>query len=127
MKLAIRFLKAHAAQYRGSALSIRVEAPELPPLPAAVEVAAYRIVQEALANVIRHAGAHACQIQLALDEALHVTVTDDGAGIAGTHPAGVGLASMRERAAELGGTCVVEAGPQGGTQVRARLPLGVRA
>jgi signal transduction histidine kinase len=113
-----------AAQYRGSAVSIQVDAPTLPALPAAVEVAAYRIVQEALANVVRHAHARTCRVQLAIDSALSVTVTDDGQGIPPNHPLGIGLTSMRERAAELGGACVVEAGPNGGTRVTARLPLG---
>jgi signal transduction histidine kinase len=93
-------------------------------LPAAVEVAAYRIVQEALANVVRHAHARTCKVQLAVDGALDITVADDGRGIARNHRAGIGLTSMRERAAELGGSCVVESVPNGGTSVRARLPLG---
>jgi signal transduction histidine kinase len=91
-----------------------------------VEVAAYRIVQEALANVVRHAHAHACAVRLAIDGALDVEVADDGVAVPPTaagRSAGVGLASMRERAAELGGTCVVESRPTGGTRVMARLPL----
>jgi signal transduction histidine kinase len=94
-------------------------------LPAAVEVAAYRIALEALTNVVRHAAARGCTIRLHLDARdgmLVVEVTDDGRGIAPGQTAGIGLASMRERAAELGGTCVVEAPPAGGTRVCARLP-----
>ncbi|MGI8688073.1 MAG: GAF domain-containing sensor histidine kinase, partial [Thermomicrobiales bacterium] len=106
---------------------VMVEAPEqLPPLSAAVEVAAYRIMQEALTNVVRHADAHWCVICLALDEArgtLRITVTDDGVGIPATHRAGVGLTSMRERATELGGIFAVETPPTGGTRVSAHLPL----
>ncbi len=86
-------------------------------------MAAYRIVQEALTNVVRHAGARSCVVRLALDEALHLEIADDGVGLAAASRAGVGLASMRERAAELGGTCVVEMPPTGGTRVLARLPL----
>jgi signal transduction histidine kinase len=93
-------------------LSVSVDAPdELPALPAAVEVAAYRIVQEALTNVIRHA--HARQL----------TILDDGTGLATSRRAGVGLASMRERAMELGGTWAVEALPASGTRVYAQLPV----
>jgi signal transduction histidine kinase len=103
-----------------------VEAPvALPPLPAAVEVAAYYIVQEALANVVRHAGARDCVIRLTLDAAppaLTIAIEDDGCGIARDRTAGVGLASLRERAAELGGACDIGAGQDGGTVVRATLP-----
>ena len=96
---------------------------ELPALPAAVEVAAYRIVQEALTNVVRHAQACTCCVRLALDaDGLTVEVTDDGIGIPTSAAAGVGLSSMRERVAEMGGSCDVTAGPDGGTRVRARLP-----
>ncbi|WP_324273332.1 sensor histidine kinase [Blastococcus brunescens] len=94
-------------------------------LPAAVEVAAYRIASEALTNVARHARATTCRIELARDRdgSLVVTVTDDGAGIAPDAPAGVGLVSLRERAAELGGRCSVTCPPDGGTVVRAVLPV----
>jgi signal transduction histidine kinase len=120
-------IRESAAQYgaqNANGLRVAVEAPErLPPLPAAVEVAAFRIVQESVANVLRHARAHTCDIRLWLDEALRVSVTDDGIGLPKERHAGVGLASMRERAEELGGTCLVEALPGGGTRVLAELPL----
>jgi signal transduction histidine kinase len=104
---------------------VRVEAPEqLPALPAAVEVAAYRIVQEALTNVIRHAGARGATVRLWLDRDLHVEVADDGAGLNGGGDGGVGLRSMRERAVELGGYCEISRPAAGGTLVRAILPLG---
>ena len=86
-------------------------------------MAAYRIIQEALANVVRHAHAHDCRVELSLDGALHLAVTDDGIGLPMDRRAGVGLVSMRERAEELGGTCVVEAAPAAGTCVLAELPL----
>jgi signal transduction histidine kinase len=97
----------------------------LPPLSAAVEVAAYRIVQEALTNVARHADAGRARVRLAADgRALVVEVADDGRGLPAVRRPGVGLASMRERAEELGGACAVEPGEDGrGTRVRARLPL----
>ena len=96
---------------------------ELTGLPAAVEVAAYRIVGEALTNVSRHARAGHARVRLVRDDReLVVEVADDGTGIAEGTPAGVGLVSLRERAEELGGRCeVVDAAP--GTLVRARLPL----
>ena len=109
-----------------------VEAPEkLPPLPAAVEVACYRIAQEALTNVARHAQAKACRVRLSVDRrasVLEMEVTDDGVGMPGERVAGVGLSSMRERAEELGGTLAVEPGPEGGgTRVLARLALPTAA
>ena len=104
-----------------------MEAPEeLPPLPAAVEVAAYRIAQEAITNIARHARARTCRVRLSVDEAadvLRLEVTDDGVGMPEGRPAGVGLSSMRERALELGGACDVEPISTGGTRVVARLPL----
>jgi signal transduction histidine kinase len=99
---------------------------ELPPLPAAVEVACYRIAQEAITNVARHAQAKACRVRISVDRragVLEVEVRDDGVGMPNDRVAGVGLSSMRERAEELGGTLRVEPGPEGGTRVLARLPL----
>jgi signal transduction histidine kinase len=126
-------LQEHAARLARSApggrtqldgLTVTVQtAPELPALPAAVEVAAYRIATEALTNVARHARASDCQVRLWFDGALHVEVRDDGRGSPEGQRSGVGMASMRERAAELGGTCVVERPAGGGTVVRARLPV----
>ena len=105
-------------------LQVLVEAREdLLPLPAAVEVAAYRISQEALTNVVRHARARTSVVRLAIGSVMALEIIDDGAGIPEEHPAGVGLFSMRERAEELGGTCVVECLPEGGTRVLVRLPL----
>ncbi len=105
-------------------LQVLVDAPEpLPALPAAVEVATYRIVQEALTNVARHARARTCVIRLDVSEGLRLEIADDGIGLPAEGGAGVGLRSMRERAAELGGTCVIETKPHGGTHVLVRLPL----
>jgi signal transduction histidine kinase len=105
-------------------LAICIEAPEsLPPLPAAVEVAAYRIVQEALTNVVRHAHARTSWVRVNVDESLQVEITDDGLGLPTSRHIGVGLLSMRERAEVLGGTCVVEQHLAGGTRVLACLPL----
>jgi signal transduction histidine kinase len=96
----------------------------LPSLPAAVEVAAYRIATEAMANVVRHAGATSCIVRLVVDrDGLVVEVTDDGRGIDPTAPTGVGLRSIDERAAEVGGEVDLLVRSGGGTVVRARLPL----
>jgi two-component system, NarL family, sensor kinase len=105
-------------------LQVRVEAPEaLPSLPAAVEVASYRIALEGVTNVARHAAATTCAVRITVNHGLEVEVVDDGRGLrAGWRP-GVGLTSMRERAGELGGSCVLEPGPSGGTRLRAHLPL----
>ncbi|MFL5805899.1 MAG: histidine kinase [Roseiflexaceae bacterium] len=105
-------------------LRVIVDASEqLPALPAAVEVATYRIVQEALTNVARHARARTCVIRLDMSEGLRLEIADDGIGLPAEGGAGVGLRSMRERAAELGGTCVIQTRPQGGMQVLVQLPL----
>jgi signal transduction histidine kinase len=116
-------LQEQAAQYGQAGLRVSVAAPqELPPLSAAVEVAAYRIAQEAMTNVVRHAHARTCLVRLWVDDRLHLEVADDGRGLNGAR-VGVGLTSMRERAEELGGNCTVEPGQAGGTSVRARFPL----
>lgn len=95
---------------------------ERPVLPAAVEVAAYRVAQEALTNVVRHAGATCCRVRGAVaDGDLVLEVVDDGHG--GARPGrGVGLSSMRERVREIGGWIEVDS-PPGGTTVTIRLPL----
>lgn len=95
----------------------------LDPLPAAIEVAAYRIVLEAVNNARQHARARTCRVDLRRDpKALLLEVADDGTGLATTAPAGVGLGSMRERAEELGGSFEIQS-TEHGTQLRVRLPL----
>ena len=117
-------LREQMNQYHGSTITFAIEAPEpLPPLSAAVEVACYRIAQEALTNVVRHAHACTCVIRLVLAETLLLEVSDDGLGLPKGRQAGVGLTSMRERAAELGGTCEIGPAPTRGTRVTVRLPL----
>ncbi|MBG0816216.1 sensor histidine kinase [Planomonospora sp. ID82291] len=95
---------------------------DLTGLSAAVEVAAYRIVQEALTNAHRHARARTVRVALERNGRLGVRVSDDGVGVPAGRRSGVGLASMRERAAELGGTCMITSPPGGGTVVEAVLP-----
>lgn len=107
-------------------LTLSLDAPSrLPWLSAAVEVAALRIVQEAIANVARHAHARTCRVCLAADKALSIRIEDDGRGLPGDLRPGVGLASMRERAVEVGGTCTISSPAGGGTHVHATLPLPV--
>jgi signal transduction histidine kinase len=102
-----------------------VDAADPGALPAAVEVAAYRVVAESLTNVVRHAKARSARVRLERTAAdLVVEVADDGVGIGEDVQAGVGLLSVRERAAELGGRADVNCPPSGGTVVRAVLPLG---
>ncbi|MEV4517381.1 sensor histidine kinase [Dactylosporangium sp. NPDC049525] len=114
-----------ADRLRTPALTIRVGGALPAGLAAAVEVAAYRIASEALTNVSKHARAGVCAVDFSvISDNLVVSVVDDGAGIAVGTPSGVGLISLRERAAELGGRCEVECPPGGGTAVRATLPLG---
>jgi signal transduction histidine kinase len=109
---------------RSPGLDIRVDSdPALPQLPAATEVAAYRIAVEAVTNSVRHAGAKTCHVQVAADGALRLEVVDDGSGIVEGTPPGVGLTAMRERAAEVGGSCIVLPADGCGTRVLAVLPL----
>jgi signal transduction histidine kinase len=118
-------ISEHIGHYNQSnGLYVSIDAPDhLPSLPAAVEVAAYHIALEALTNVARHANAQTCRIRLSLKGGLCIEITDDGDGLPADFHAGVGLASMRERSAELGGECRIEPGEMHGTRVWARLPL----
>ncbi|MEV6108666.1 sensor histidine kinase [Streptomyces sp. NPDC051940] len=103
-------------------VAIRVDAPaEVPELPAAVEVAAYRIATEALTNVVRHSGADSAVVRLRCAGSLDVEVLDDGPPNGPWHP-GVGLTAMRERATELGGAFTAGPTPAGG-RVHVSFPL----
>ena len=117
-------LREQATRYAQGGLQVTVEAPDaLGSLPAAVEVAAYRVTMEALTNVVRHAHAGACVLKVQRNSNLTLTISDDGCGLPATVSQGIGMRSMRERAEELGGTCTIEARPGGGTVVRACFPL----
>jgi len=118
---AVREQAALLAETTG--LDISVQSTELPQLPPAVEVAAYRIVIEALTNATRHAGASRCEVDLRLQDGLELEISDDGVGLAGDARPGVGLRSMRERAGELGGSFTAGSSPAGGTRIQARLPV----
>jgi len=125
---------AARARAAGLAVTVAAEGP-VRPLPAGVDAAAYRIVQEALTNAVRHSGGHAASVLLRYSGGdLVIEVSDDGAGAAGRGAAsgapgaagaagsGNGLAGMAERARALGGTVDAGPGPGGGFLVHARLP-----
>jgi signal transduction histidine kinase len=106
-------------------IAVRGDPTPLPELPAAVEVAAYRIAVEALTNAVRHADASACRVELAADDGstLRVQITDDGHGLPSEVVPGVGLESIRVRAEELGGSLELGRETGGGTRVVALLPI----
>ncbi len=112
---------------RASGLDVRVEHHGVAtgPLPAPVESAAYRIVQEALTNVTRHAHARAVTVRIGYDDGVTIEVIDDGRGMPpeAEAEAGNGIRGMKERAAALGGTLEAGPSPTGtGFRVAARLP-----
>ena len=123
---ALREAATQYSQQGFNGVHITIDAPEnLPPLPAAVEVAVYRITQEALTNVVHHAEARLCNVRITLDEQtgwLCLEIQDDGRGLSSTRRAGVGLNSMRERAEELGGMWTIESLATSGTRILVRLP-----
>ena len=116
-------LQEFVNQHENGRLQIAIQAPELlPNLPAAVEVAAYRIATEAVTNVARHAHAHTCQVRLFINRQLTLMIVDDGEGFSLIPSAGIGLLSMRERAEELGGTFEIVSN-KNGTTITAVLPF----
>ena len=125
----VEALQAHISRLADTtgrpSVTLEVAPSSLPVLPAAVEVAAYRIAHEALTNVVRHAEARRCVIRFSSDgaSALRLTISDDGVGLPSGVKPGVGLLSMRERAVELGGECRWERAPGGGTRITVVLPL----
>lgn len=119
-------LRDAAERCASSTLTIEVDVTGLEATPAAVETAAYHVAREALANVVRHADARHCRVRLHRNgnAAVVLEIEDDGRGVPPEARAGVGLESMRERAAEIGGRLVIEGPPGGGTRVLAVFPLG---
>ena len=111
----------------GPGPEVTVEAPvALPDLPAAVEVAAYRIASEAVANAQRHADAGSCRVAVGCaSDRLTVEVVDDGRGFGEDAAVGIGLESIHARALEVGGAAEVHSTPGGGTRVSAWLPVDV--
>jgi signal transduction histidine kinase len=119
----VRAIEQHASSLETDT-KVRFQSTAIQELPAAAEVAAYHIVLEALTNMARHSSARTCSIKLdSSPGSMHLEVVDDGVGLAPHTVRGVGLTAMHERAAELGGRCVVGEGPTGGTKVEAWIPL----
>ncbi|MCI0712534.1 MAG: GAF domain-containing sensor histidine kinase [Chloroflexi bacterium] len=122
-------LRSHISQLNPiqNGLTITIEAPnKVPTLSAAVQVAAYRIGQEAVLNVLKHAHARHCTLRLSIvpdESCLQIEVIDDGIGLPHPVMSGVGLQSMRERAEELSGSFVCRDALNGGTHIQARLPV----
>jgi signal transduction histidine kinase len=126
----ISAIREYTNEYQGAGgLQVTVTAPDsLPHLPAAVEVAAYRIILESFANVVHHAEATTCHIIMRIEKQkttslFCVEVKDDGHGLADEHHIGVGMISMRERTAELGGSITINSEAGNGTLVCACLPF----
>ena len=110
----------------GDALAVHLALPAHPlELPAAVEVATYRIVTEAVTNVVRHARAATCWLTITAGPSVEIDVVDDGVGIAAAAPRGVGLTAMHERAAELGGSVRLSPNRPRGTRVHVMLPAAL--
>ncbi len=114
-----------AESVRAAGVEVELHVPaELPPTSPAVDLAAYRIVQEALTNVVKHAGPARVVLRVAVaDGRVRIDVADDGLGAAPATEAGRGLLGMRERAAAVGGSVTAGPDPAGGWRVHAELPL----
>ena len=113
-------LRNHPSARAG--LSVTVHPDQLDELPAAVEVALYRIASEAIHNAVRHSGGRRCQVCIEVDEdEVRMTISDDGRGLPDPLVDGVGVSAIRERAAELGGT--VDMSSNGGTTISTVVPL----
>ena len=105
-------------------ITIQAEQDPLPHLPAAIEVAAYRIALEAVTNAVRHAQATRCDVVVAAENGrLQLTIRDDGIGLPTSYQPGIGLTSMQERAEELGGTLEIAASNGSGTDDNGRFAL----
>ncbi len=130
---AVTRLADDLSRHHGIALTVEAET-ELGRLPMAVETAAFRIVQEALNNVVKHSGAHAARVKLALrTERLVIGIEDDGCGLPlslrglwKVNTGHLGLLGMRERAVLLGGDLSIQSEPGRGTWVVATIPTGAR-
>ena len=121
-------IQAHIHKIELGGLEINLETPDtMPSLPAAVEVACYLIIQEALTNVIRHSNAKYCEIILSTNGSLHIEIRDQGRGIPAQPNRGVGLDSMRQRAEELDGSFQIISTPTSGTKLIVDLPLTIGA
>jgi signal transduction histidine kinase len=121
-------LQAHFGQVvspRSLVIQMNTSPPDFPRLSAAVEVAVYRIILEAVTNVIHHAGAGTCDVLLAIENGnLKIEIKDNGVGLPKGYNRGIGLDSMRERADELGGRLELSSSSQG-TRVYAQIPISL--
>jgi two-component system sensor histidine kinase UhpB len=117
-------LRSLAGEFSTSGLTVqRCLDADLPPLSGAAELVLYRVAQESLTNTARHARASRADLRLRrLPGAVELSIADDGRGV-GDAPEGAGIRGMRERALLIGATLTVGPGPQGGTQVRLRVPF----
>jgi signal transduction histidine kinase len=112
-------------QIRATGLHVSLEVEGSPqPLSAAVELSAFRIIQEALTNSLKHAAAENVRVRIRYSDKLELEIRDDGVGLETTAPGGNGLIGMRERVALLGGTLTTGAAPGGGFGITAEIPIG---
>ena len=111
-------------QNESQSTKVIIRAPDtMPPLPAAVEVAVYRIAMETISNCLQHAQAQNCILRLDVEDELRLDISDDGVGLKANGTTGIGLTSMKERARELGGTFELHSQPNQGTRIQVTLPL----
>jgi signal transduction histidine kinase len=118
-------LETVADQLRSAGVEVTIDVDTVGAVPTPVQSAGYRIVQESLTNVLRHANAHAVGVVIrADDDMLTIVIADDGTGPEGASTgSSAGVRGMRERAKALGGTLDAGPGPQGGWRVEATMPL----
>lgn len=116
-----------AARYDASELDVTLDVDLRSVVPMPIAAAAYAVAAEALVNAHRHASASHVTISVTDSDGLTITVDDDGVGLPSDLALGIGLRSMHERAADLGGSCTVSDGPLGGARVTARLPVTTTA
>lgn len=111
-------------QYSHSEIHFKVfMPPNVSTLPAAIEIATYRIIQESISNVIRHSNATECIIKITMNNYLTIEITDNGKGISTISKKGIGMASMRERTEELNGTFHVISTSKQGVSIQAIFPF----
>ncbi len=111
-------------QYSHSKIYFKVLVPpSVSTLPAAIEIATYRIIQESISNVVRHSNATECKIKITMDNFLKTEITDNGKGISSSSKKGIGMVSMRERTEELNGTLHVISTPEKGVSIQVIFPL----
>lgn len=120
----LQALREHAASITSpQKLAVDIKGPDMiPQLPAAVEVAAYRIVLEALNNALKHSGASKFNVDFRMGDGLTIEISDNGCGIPDDYRAGIGITSMRERVVELGGEFSLASAQGSGTVIISRFP-----